>query len=242
MNNREFTTLVELSNRTEADKATLIAYYLYKIKGIELLSLRELSEQMAQFGLSQPNIARLKGNLLANKLFVKTPNGNLKLSLKTLEKLEKQYPSIGLESEDVKADETVLPAELFRSTRGYIEKVAKQINGCYQHNLFDGCAMLMRRLIEMLLIMTYKHLQREDEIRDKEGNYQALSYIINYSLSKRVLSLSKDSEEVLDDFRQLGNYSAHGLEYTCKKGDLKKVKLAFRACVEELIYKCGVKK
>jgi len=242
MTEKQFTVLSELSSKTEIEKATLVAFYCYKIKSKETFTVGELVNEMVKFGLSKPNSSRLKDKLISSKAFIKAGKDSIRIGLRKMESLEKDYPNLNSISEEVISDDTILPQDLYLKTRGYIERISKQINGCYQHNLFDGCAMLMRRLIEMLIILTYKHLNRESEIKDSNGGFHGLSHLINYSISKRVLGLTKDSEQIIDEFRQLGNYSAHGLEYNCRKGDLDKVKIPFRACVEELLYKSGLKK
>ena len=56
-------------------------------------------------------------------------------------------------------DKFVLPHAIVKGTRGYIERVVFQINGCYEKGWFDGCAVMMRRLIETLIIECFeKHL------------------------------------------------------------------------------------
>lgn len=242
MNTKQFSELVQLSSKLEIEKATLVAFFLYKRKNLLAVSPLNLGEEMVSFGLSKPNITRLKKKLVASRAFVKADANSIKLSLKKLEQLETSYPEVSTDSEEVIADDTILPEILYVHTRGYLERVAKQINACYQHNLFDGCAMLMRRLIEMLLFLTYKNLSKESEIQDAQGHTQSLSFIIKHTLANKALGLSKESEGVLDSFRVLGNYSAHGLEYSCRKSDLATIKVPFRFCVEELLYKSGVKK
>lgn len=242
MTKGHYSKIVRLSEKSEIEKAALVAYYLYKIRNIDSFPIALLVNEMLEFGLNIPNQSRLKAKILRHPSFARSTGVNMfRLSLREKENLEKHYPSVKMETEEVNAEELVLPHELFRGTRGYIESVVKQINASYQHNLFDGCAMLMRRLLEMLIILSYKHVSRELEIKDTDGNYRPLSYLINYSLSNRVLGLSRDSESMLDEFRQLGNYSAHGIEYSCKKADLKRIKIHYRACMEELLYKAGLR-
>lgn len=242
MTHKQFADSVKLTESNEAEKAILVAFYLLKVKGVPTTGLYALCKEMSAFGLGSPNASRLRKNTKFSRAFIKAEGDHIKLRLKKLQELELAYPQITSKSEEIISDDTVLPEALYSGTRGYLSSVAKQINACYQHNIFDGCAMLMRRLIEMLIILIYKHDKREAEIQDTNGSYQALSYLINYSLSNGVLKLSKDSESTLDEFRQLGNYSAHGLEYNCRKGDIEKVRIKFRACVEELFYRSGVKK
>jgi hypothetical protein len=40
------------------------------------------------------------------------------------------------------------------NTRGYIESPAKQINGSHEQNIFDGCAVSIRRLEEALPVIS----------------------------------------------------------------------------------------
>ena len=66
-------------------------------------------------------------------------------------------------------DGSILPEPDYKSTRGYIESLAKQMNASYEHNLFDGCAVLMRRLVEILLVLSCRNLHIEAEIQDQRG-------------------------------------------------------------------------
>jgi hypothetical protein len=51
--------------------------------------------------------------------------------------------------------EQILPHALVRGTRGYLERVCFQINGCYEQGWFDACAVMMRRLVETLIIEAF---------------------------------------------------------------------------------------
>ena len=42
-------------------------------------------------------------------------------------------------------------------------------------------------------------------------------------------------------FKDLGNYSAHKIWYNCTQGDIKPHILKYRAIIEELMYKAGLK-
>lgn len=239
---KQFSNLVNLADATEAQKAILVAFYLLKTKDAYELILADLCGVMVAFGLSNPNQTRLRKNPNFTRAFMKGTGNNIKLRLKALQELENQYPQLSAKSEEITADETILPDALFLKTRGYLIAVHQQINSCYENNLFDGCAMLMRRMIEMLLILSYRELGREDEIKGAGGGYQALSAIIQYTTQNKVLSLTKGSQDTIDIFRQLGNYSAHTLEYHCRRVDIDRVKIPFRVCVEELLYRCGLRK
>ena len=38
----------------------------------------------------------------------------------------------------------VLPHSIVKNTRGYIEAVVRQINGCYENGWFDACSVMIR--------------------------------------------------------------------------------------------------
>ncbi len=154
---------------------------------------------------------------------------------------ESKYPQLNEKSEDIVTDDIIIPEKLYLNTRGYIEQLAKQINGCYNENFFDACAVIMRRLLEVLLIHSYEHKGRLVDI-EENGGYKNLSYIINHTTTNRVLSLSKESYDTLDDFRVLGNFSAHKIQYNSKRKDIKKVANQYRLVIEELLYESGIKK
>jgi len=129
----------------------------------------------------------------------------------------------------------------YQNTRGYVESLAKQINASYEHNLFDGCAVLMRRLVEVMLILSYRHLKIESAIQDTAGNYQMLEGIIGDAKTNSTLALSRNSKNSLDTFRQLGNFSAHKIEYTCRREYISPHIQEYRALVVELLHKAAIR-
>lgn len=136
----------------------------------------------------------------------------------------------------------VLPFDLYRNTRQNIERIADQINRSFFYEIYDGCAVLMRKLIEMLLILSYKEHKIDSEIRGVDGNYINLSEIINKAISNLTIDLSKNAKEYLDIFREKGNLSAHNHFHNARKKDIELAQAKFRHLVEELFYKAGILK
>jgi hypothetical protein len=106
---------------------------------------------------------------------------------------------------------------------------------------FDGCAVLMRRLEEVLLIMSYDHLGISASIKDGNGNYFLLERIVADASNNPTLSLSRNSKKSIEVFRELGNYSAHKTTYTCKREYIKEKIDEYRALVDELLHKSGLR-
>src|SRR5258708_31093468 len=72
--------------------------------------------------------------------------------------------------------EHVLPMAVVHNTRGYIEKITLQINGCYEHQWFDACSVMVRKLIEILIMEVYEANSQTSDIKDINGDYLTLSY------------------------------------------------------------------
>jgi hypothetical protein len=200
-----------------------------------------MSEILSDIGFSKPNSSRLVANLKKSKFFIKGKRANsFTLSFSTQKELEHELPELDDKSEDIVSLDLILPENLYKSTRGYIEKICKQINASYENNIFDGTAVLMRRLLEILIIQSYIHHNRLAEIQDG-SEMKNLNSIINYTISNNAFTLSKGTKECLDDFRKLGNFSAHRIQYNCTKNEIKKVAMEFRVAIEELLYASGLK-
>lgn len=136
---------------------------------------------------------------------------------------------------------TVLPNDLFSSLPTNIQSLFKQINASYENNLFDCTAVIMRRLLESLLVLSYQKAGIESEIMN--GTYHmTLDKIIKNAEQNSTLALSAGTKKDMALFKDLGNYSAHKIWYNCTQGDIKPHILKYRAIIEELLYKTGMKK
>ena len=233
----------EFSEKDELEKVLLLGYFYHVIKKKEDFTLSEISEELVKNGFSKPNTSRLKKKLSASKRFIKGKSKNsYQIHFNSKKKLEKEFKFLSIESDEIITSNDVLPESLYKGTRGYITKLALQINASYENNIPDGCTVLMRRLLEVLLVLGYQHAGRENEIKDSSsGELKNLSSIINYTVSNKVFSLSKDSYSCIDTFRKLGNFSAHRIQYNCKKIEIEKVRMEYRVLIEELLYKSGIK-
>jgi hypothetical protein len=193
--------------------------------------------------LPKPNLSRIEKNLSASRDFIKgKTKDSYKLHPIAFDLLQSELPGIHVASEEVISDDVILPKPIYEDSRGFIESLSKQINASYEFNIFDGCAVLMRRLLEIMLILSYEHLDIEKAIKGNDGNYQMLEKIVNDAKTNTTLKLSRDARSVLDDFRTVGNFSAHKIYYNCRRADLKNIAVHYRATIEELMYKSGIRK
>jgi len=243
MNLKEFCRIANVLQVDELEKVRLLAFFYQKTSAQKEFSTSNIREWFEELDLPQLNNSRLLKKIRGSRAFIKGKGASsFKLHAAEFDGLQAEYPGIHVDSEDVASEDTILPLPLYENTRGFIESLAKQINASYEFNIFDGCAVLMRRLLEILLILTYEHLNIEAELQDTNDNYVSLEKIIANAKSNKKLKLSRDSKSVLGEFRALGNFSAHKIYYNCRRADLKKVASNYRATIEELLYKCGVRK
>jgi hypothetical protein len=204
-------------------------------------SVPEAAGWLTGYGGANPNQTRLRDRLQASRNTVRGQRGGFRLHVDYVKAMEEKYPELNEKSQEVIEQGTILPEVDYRKTRGYIEALAKQTNAAYEQNIFDGCAVIMRRIIEVLLILAYRHLGMEDEIRDANGNYQMLEKIINHAKTNKKLDLSRNGKDSLDLFRELGNFSAHKIEYTCRREYIKPHIQEYRALFVELLHKAGIR-
>jgi hypothetical protein len=235
---KSFVDQTSLQNREELDRVRLLAYYFLKVDGLAEFSLENVETWFSALHFSRPNRTRLRRNLAASRWFLGGEKATaFRLHAAQIAELEFQFP---LNTEEIICNSTVIPEAVFSSTRGYIERLCQQINCTYDSNAFDGCAVLMRRLLEILLVLSFSNQGLDADIRGTDGNLVALERLVTLTDSR--VPLSRNGRAEAERFRELGNFSAHRIEYTCRRADLEPHLLAYRALIEELLYKSGLRR
>lgn len=229
-----------LSSLSEVDRVCYLGFFYLKTKGIQEFGAAEAARWLIGAGGARPNQSRLDENLRASR---STMRGTLGWRLKDdfIQKLESQHPQLSSKSQEVVDEGTILPEADYEKTRGYIQSLARQINASFEHNLFGGCAVLMRRMVEVLLILSYRQLGIESTIKGSDGNFYMLERIVSDAKTNGTLALSRNSKSCLDSFRELGNFSAHGVEYTCRREYITPHIQEFRALVAELLHRAAIR-
>ena len=124
---------------------------------------------------------------------------------------------------------------LVRGTRGYIEKVAHQVNGSYANGWYDACAVMLRRLLETLIIECYESHKIESTIKDAAGNYLLLRDLVDRALAEKTWTLGRSVRLVLPKLKDLGDKAAHNRRYNAHREDIDKIQRDLREAVQELI-------
>lgn len=135
----------------------------------------------------------------------------------------------------VSRDEPVIYMAMVRGTRGYIERVAHQVNGTYANAWYDACAVMIRRLLETLIIECYEAHKIEDRIKDSAGNYLFLKDLVDKTLAEKSWNLGRTVRSVLPKLKDLGDKAAHNRRYNAHREDLDKVLKDLRDAVQEFL-------
>jgi hypothetical protein len=237
---KRLSQLLVKENPRKKEYATTFIWFHYVTTGLEI-SLVEINKYFLDCDLPKYNPTYLKNDLRLSKNIIKGSKPNTyKPVNRYSDELSEKFQFVVEKGEDIHTDDIILPNSLVNDTRGYIVSLSKQINSSYNNNIFDGCAILMRRLLEILLIHSYEAHNKAILITESDG-YKNLSYIINYTCSNKPFPLSKDAMETLDSLRVIGNFSAHRIQYNAKRKDIDNVKLHYRLTIEELLYASKIK-
>lgn len=132
-------------------------------------------------------------------------------------------------------EEPVIFMALVKGSRGYIERVAHQINGSYQSGWYDACSVMIRRLIETLIIECYEAHKLEGSIKDKDGNYLFLKELIDLALAEPAWTIGRSARLVLPKLKEVGDKAAHNRRYNAFRQDIDKIIPSLRDVVQELL-------
>ena len=224
------------------NKALYFAYYHLKKENVEEFTAGEAAKWISVNRLGAPNTARLKANLVDSSRTVKgSKAGTFRLHHNFIKAMDAEFPHLSEESQEVMDSGAILPPVAYEKTRGFIESLAKQVNVCYEVHAYDGCAVLMRRLEEVLLIMSFQKLGIDSEIQDGNGNYRMLEAIVTNAQNNTKLKLSRNGKQTIEKIRELGNYSAHQITYQCRREYIAEKIDEYRALVQELLVKAGIR-
>jgi hypothetical protein len=131
--------------------------------------------------------------------------------------------------------------DVVRGTRGYLESVVNQINGCYEHQWYDACSVMIRKLAEILIIAVYDHKGAAHEIKGADGNFLMLSKLIDHIKTKADWNLGRETKPCLDKMKELGDRAAHTRHYITKKPDVDGLRSGLRVTVDDLLHQAALK-
>lgn len=138
-------------------------------------------------------------------------------------------------------EQPVIYLSLVTGTRGYIEKLAHQINGTYENGWYDGCAVMIRRLVETLIIECFESKGLAAKIQNSSGDFVYLGDLISATVSEPSWNLGRNAKKSLRALKDVGDKSAHSRRFIAQRRDIDSVMSDIRVVVQELLYLASLK-
>ena len=157
-----------------------------------------------------------------------------------LQELESLHASLWHDTESIESNSELIDESKFCGKRGFLNKLIKQINHSYSHNCYDACAVLMRRLFEVLLVLTYQKTGNEAAILKPDGTHLMLEGIVKDAVQNKGLGIPARISRNFDAFREVGNNSAHSITYTAGQKDITDIQRDYRVMMEDLYNRAGL--
>lgn len=222
-------------------RAVALLWYYRHAQDFEERSAAELAADLHDEGFPKPNVTRLADELKRSRDTTRGKRkGTFQVDVRRLGALDEAYlPLLG--TRPVKDSGAVLPSDAIAGTRGYLEKLALQINGTYDAGFFDACAVSCRRLMESLIIEVYVSRARHREIQNA-GVFVPLQPLVAHIGADTTIALSRSAPKAMDAVKQLGDTAAHDRTYITPQVDIDDVKPRYRKLIAELLQLSGVRK
>lgn len=160
-----------------------------------------------------------------------------KRCLESARRFQQDVPRIPVPraSGGVSVSDAVIPRSFTPTKRQYIDRLIHQLNGSYENGYFDACAVMLRRLLELLIIEVFEHVGRSTDVQDVDGDFLMLSDLVGKMLSGG-WSLSRSTKRALPRLKSMGDKSAHGRYYIAHRADIDRSADDIRAVVQELLF------
>jgi len=227
---------------TGADRARAILWWVGRGDSGIGMTTAEICATIEKSGHPKQNVSRLDSQLASDKRRVHRVPGSKawRLSPRGRVELDERY-ELALEQPRVpKATDTILARTLFSNTRGYIENVVRQINASFDVGLYDCCAVMCRRLLETLIIEVYEHVGRAADIKGNDGHFFMFADLLRTISKDTAFNISRNAQRGLEDFKKLGDLSAHNRRFNAHKSDIEQIQNGLRVSSEELLHLAGL--
>ncbi len=238
----EFCLSLDKLEFSNLEKALSILWFKDNENNGVIVKAGELTKIIKVTGLGNPNSTSLEKKIKDTRLVIISKSG-LQLKPTARNKIYSLIEPILVHKKPaVDHEKGFISEDIWSNTKHYIEIIAKQVNGCYEYGFFDGVSVLVRRLIETLIIECYEFLNKENEIKDANGDYKMLNALITISVDNGGLTLGRETKKTLRNIKRNGDNAAHNRRYITTKSDLTNLQDGIRIAVQELIMISSLKR
>ena len=218
---------------SQTEEAIALLWFYRQTQTFDERSASELATDFRDDGYSAPNATRLADALRHSR---KTINGRrrgtFQINSRYLDELEIDYGSF-LNMRTETAHPHILSSDFGRGTR-HLEKLVNEVNGSYENTHYDGCAVLLRRVLESLIISVFIAKRQTDLIRIN-GSFLPLEALIERVLAFDQVHLARDARRVMSQIKEVGDVAAHNRTYLTSQQDIDDIKIGARRVLDELL-------
>jgi hypothetical protein len=131
----------------------------------------------------------------------------------------------------------ILPEDpaLFRGRDKYLREIVFEINRCFRTGAYNGCSVLMRRLLETLIIQVHEKMGIVATAQNADGHYHKLDKLIDDVILGNPFALSRNALDALPKLKRTGDWGAHNRNILIRRSDIEDIKADARVCFEELL-------
>jgi len=221
------------------DKIKYIAYFYLVCENATSFKSSDILNIFRNLHLKIPsNIPQIISNNCKGKnpLFIKKDREGYVFSRNKKKELDEEF-----QTKPVKIILTndLFPLDLFKNTRGYLERVAEQAIFCYDYAQYDASFVMIRKLLETLIIELFEKNKIQEKIKDSDGNFYMLSQLVDSLVKDSNWTLSRNTKQYLPKIKKLADISAHNRRFIAQKSDIDQYKTELRLIIQELILLIG---
>lgn len=239
MTTQEFLHAIASVKLKNPERAVALLWFIGQENHQASASAAWVCRELHDAGFGQQNVTRMGQALARDKRTAKSPGGEYRIRADSRHSLSDAYSQF-LDYRPIPRSNSVLPAEMFDGTRGYIEKVVAQLNASFQANLFDCCAVMCRRLLETLIIEVYESKGWSDDVKNSDGRFMMFSGLLAKIEAERRFNIGRNTLEGLKAFKRLGDQSAHDRRFNARHDDIARVRDGIRVACDDLLHLAGL--
>lgn len=219
-------------NLSQTEEAIALLWFYRQTQTFEERNAAELADDFRDEGYPEPNSTRLGAALRRSRKTVSgRRRGTFQINVRYLDELETNYgQSLNIRAQAVSP--LVLPEDFGRGTR-HLEQLVIETNGSYERGYFDGCAVMLRRILESLIISVFISRRQVSSIKI-DGTFLQLEALIEKILIFDQVHLSRDARRVMRQIKEVGDVAAHNRNYLTQQQDIDDIKLGARRILNEL--------
>ncbi|WP_293378347.1 hypothetical protein [Phenylobacterium sp. SCN 70-31] len=233
---REFIAYLAAQELTEVDVAVALLWFeSHEDHHQSELTGRQLADLLAADRLrANVNVSRLGAKLARHADVVRgRAAGTFRIRAGSDRVLSERFQA-HRRAENIFVSETILPTSIPLGGRKHLEALRREINGTYEYGFYNSCAVMCRRLAEILLIEAFNSAGQIDLIRDVKGNLITFGDILLALGGQSVVKLSRGAPKALDRLKQTGDGAAHSRHYNASRNDIDDLNPSFRQLIAEL--------